>query len=158
MQEMKLDKVNPNLKRGEDGRRVSIKFQVKIRQPMSQEGWNRWGAMQKKHISKSKFVFKTWHSTKQVGLPDGIPIQYLVDNKTMGRYLIDLFYLADNETYWFHGFSLGRTRTRIKLSKVLFKIKILDANNYKYEITEDWRLNRMWFRKNTKRHNREEGE
>jgi hypothetical protein len=153
---MKLDKVNPNLKRGDDGRRLAVKFQIKVRQPMSQEGWNRWGAMQKKHISKSKFIFKVWHSTKQVGLSDGILIQYLVDNRTMGRYLIDLFYLADNETYWFHGFSLGRTKTRVKLTKCLFKITIHDADHYKFTITDDWRFNRMWFRKGKKNTRTEE--
>lgn len=153
---MKFDVVNPNLKRGSDGRRVAMKFQVKIKKPMSQEGWNRWSNFAKRNIAKSRWVFCTWHSTKQAGLPDGIPIENLIDNRTMGRYLIDLFYLADNETYYFHGFSLGRTKTRVKLSKCLFKITVHNSDQYKFTITDDWRFNRMWFRKNTKKHKRPE--
>ena len=153
--ERKFNRPATGLNRDKDGHRTGMKFQVKMKVPMSQEGYNRWGHKQKKHISKHRYVYKTFHSTKQAGLPDGIPIQYLTDDRTMGKYLIDLFYLQNGETYSFHGYTCGKTRSHVKLTKTLFELEVHNADEYKFTIKNAWRFNRYWFKKG-KKHTRRE--
>ena len=146
----KFNRPAEGLERDKDGHRTGLKLQVKVKRRMSDEGFRRWSSYSKKQIAKHRFVHVVFHSTKQAGLPNGVPINIMSDPQLMGRYLIDLFYLADGETYSFHSWTAGRTRTHVKLTKRLFDLEVHNADQHKFTISNDWRLRRYWFRKGKK--------
>jgi hypothetical protein len=154
----KFNRPREGLERDKDGHRTGFKLMVRIKKNMSLEGWNRFSAFSKRAIAKHRFVYVTFHSTKQAGIPNGVPINIMADEKIMARYLIDLFYLMDGETYSFHSWTAGKTKTHCKLTHKLFDLEVISADNYKYRITNDFRIKRYWFRKNTKKHTRREEE
>jgi hypothetical protein len=137
--------------RDADGHRTGLKILIRARVPMQPSSWKRWGIKQRVHISKSKFVYRYYSSSRAVGLKDGVPVEMFKDNKTLAAYLIDRFLLQDGMTYAIQGFTVGSSKTGIKFTRTLFMITVHSADGYKADIYKDGRLNRYFFRKEKKR-------
>lgn len=134
------------LSRDADGRRTGFKVLLRIRLPMSEDGFRRWGLRQRTFISRYRYVWRLYGSSAGFRLPDGIPITYMRNNQVLGEWLINNFFLQSGETYSLHGWTGAKTPTHCKLTKALAFIEIQDAENLKFVIKKDGRLNRYWFR------------
>ncbi len=133
--------------------RTGFHIYIKVRKPMSQEGYKRWGNKQKIHIAKSRWVYPYYSCTRASNLPNGVPIDIMATDKTFAEFCIRHFLFDDNKTYYILGWTGGKTKTFVKLTKKLCKITVHDAENLKYEITDTGRLNRYWFRRKSKQEN-----
>jgi len=142
------------LERDEQGHRTGFKLLIRVRRPMSDTGYLRWGRIARRSISKSKWVWQYYASTKAMGLPNGVPIQLLSDDKTMAEYLIPTFLLTEGYTYSLQGWTPAKTKTHVKVTKTLALITVHDAENLKYTVTNTARLNRYWFRQPKKKQTR----
>jgi hypothetical protein len=146
----KFNKPNMKAERDKNGHRTGFPLMVKRKVRMSDEGWARWSTFSKRKIALHRFVYKTYHSTKQAGIPNGLPIYIMADEKLMVEKLIDTFCLQDGETYSFHSWTAGKTKTGCKLTKTLFELEIHNADKRTYTLKNSWRLNRYWFKKKSK--------
>lgn len=134
------------------GRKTRIKILIRKKYPMSKAGYDKWGHMQKIHISKSKFVWKPYVSSKDYFYkcfpPDGaIPIDYFVTDKALGDFILDFVTVSDGDLLGLQGFCHGKTRTGIKFTKHLATINIISVENRKFEIQKTQGLSRYWFRR-----------
>jgi len=84
-------------------------------------------------------------------MDNGIPVEIMANNKLLGDFLINTFLLGSGETFGFYGWTNGKTRTHVKLTRCLFIIEVYDANEMKYAIKKDGRLSRYWFRASKKK-------
>lgn len=134
------------LQRDVDGHRTGFKLLVRERIPMSNEAYLRWGHKQRRHISKSKYVWRVCSSTKNKGMPNGIPIEYMRNNKVMVEFLINNWFLYEG-IFAIQGWTNGKTRTHTKFTPHLAVIQVYSMDRMKYRVMKAGRLDRYWFRK-----------
>lgn len=142
-----------NLKRDKDGHRVGLKILIRRKVPMSKDGWNRWGRLQKIHIYKSKFVWKYYGCSRKY-YPDGVPLEYLKTDSAFAVFLINNFLLENDSYFAVHGWAHKRTKFRrsrrgVGFTKKIFEIHVYDAELLKFKIVSS-KLNRYWFRREEK--------
>ena len=156
-----FNKKKQGVERDSAGHRTGFPLVIRCRTRMSNEGYDRWGKRLKKHIAKSRYVFKPYSSTRAIGMPEGIPVEVMKDDSVLGAYLIRTFLLAQGEEYSIQGFTGGKTKTHVKFTKTLFTINVLDADcdPPKFQLTGSGSLNRYFFRakKKSSSGNRAEG-
>lgn len=133
--------------RDTSGHRVAMKVIIFIKVPMSDSGFRRWGRPARKHIHKSMWVLKPYGSSTALGFPDGIPTDVLANDKLLGEFLITHFYLMDGYEYHLHAWTPGKTRTHVKLTRSLATIRVHDAQDLKFDVTNTGRIGRYWFRR-----------
>jgi hypothetical protein len=135
------------LERDQEGKRIGFKCQIKLRKPMARESFKRWGIKQRIHIAKHPTVWVYYASSRAIGLPQGIPISIMKNNKVMVDYLIDTFLLGNGEVFALHGYCHKKTAYHCGLTKILARIEIYDAEKKLYKITQTGLLSRYWFRR-----------
>lgn len=140
---------NPNDERDAEGHRLGFRFILFVRQPMSAEAYLRWGKKSRVAISKSKWVWRPYASTRSMGMPGGAPPEMFKDDNTMGNYLLSRFFLSDGETYGLRSWVQGRTKTHVKLTRTLALIQVHNSEKGSFTISRSGRLSRYWFRKTT---------
>lgn len=144
--------------RDEKGRLTAIKINIRVRKPMSEDGFKRWGIEQRMYIAKSRLVWKHFASSKDLAKifpPEGrVPVTYLMTDKALGNFLIDFFQVGDGETYALQQWSHGKTKTHIKWSKHLAEIRIINAERRQFEVSKSGALNTRWFRREGKERHR----
>jgi hypothetical protein len=144
---------NPSLERDAEGHRTGFKVYIKVRRPMSQEGWNRWGAKQKIHIGKSRYIWKYYSSTHALGFPNGIPVSECKTNKSLGEWLINYAYLSEGETYAIYGWRARSKKHPLPvLTKPLAIIEVQNIEKMVFKFSKFGRLSRYHFRQTDKKH------
>jgi len=136
--------------RDANGHRTGMKLMVKERMRMQPSSFLRWGRKSRAAISKSKYVWRTYSSTRAIGEPNGVPVEVMANDKTLAEWCINRFMLADGCTYGFHGWVVGKTRTHVKLTRCLFQLTVHSADAMKYDFHHTGLLNRYFFRKDKK--------
>jgi len=150
-----LNRPREGLERDAAGHRTGFKLMLKMRRAMRPEAFSRWGIRQRQHISKHKYVWVYYASTRAIGMPNGVPIEIMANNRRMGEFLVNTFLLQNNETYAIHGWTNGKTRFHCKLTRCLAIIDVLDVEGMKFNVRNDGRLGRYAFRTTKKRERRE---
>jgi hypothetical protein len=142
---------NTSLERDADGHRTGFKIYIKVRKPMSADGFRRYGAKARVNIGKSRFVWKYYSSSRAMNMPNGIPIAVCKTNKLLGEYLITFFGLSEGETYGLYGWK-GYTKKKPLpvLTKCLAQITIMDVEKMAFKFTKAGRLERYYWRKTDK--------
>lgn len=130
-----------------------LKLCIFKKEPMSEDGYKRWGYKQRTHISKSKWVRKFFESTKDK-FPDGVPLVYLQTDSALANWLIDNFIVSENVEYQIVGFSHGKTKTHVKFSKVLARIVVHNIELHKFTVWDSGNFNRYGFRRDLKKTHR----
>lgn len=139
---------NKTLERDKDGHRTGFKIYIKVRKPMSKDGWDRWGIKQRIHIGKSKYVWKYYSSTRAMNMPNGVPIEFCKSEKSLAIWLITYMGLSEGETYAIHSWrGLSKKYPLPVLTKPLMIITILDVEKLAFKITKSGRYKRYWFTK-----------
>ena len=124
--------------------KTHLSIRINQAEEMSNDGFHRWGHKSRNKVSRTVYKTQLTFSKKHNNL---LPTKYLTTDEAIGEWLCQ--YFGDGDILYVLGYSHGKTKTHVKLCK-LAKVKILDAENSKYEVTETERLNRYWFRQNTK--------
>lgn len=144
---------NDGLERDKDGHRTGFKIYIKVRRPMSKDGFDRWGSRQKVFIGKSRFIWKYYSSTRALGYPNGIPEPMITcaTNKALGEWLINYAYLSEGETYAIYSWR-GYTKKNPTpvLTKPLAIIEVMSIEKLAFKFTKFGRLSRYYFRKQEK--------
>lgn len=151
----KFNKPRQGLERDNKGHRTGFKIYIKVRKPMSPESFLRWGIKQRSHIGKSKWIWKHYSSSTELGYKNGLDIEIMKTNKALGEWLITYAGLAEGEQYAIHGWTAGKTKTHVKLTKPLAIIEIQSIEKMSFKFTNYGRLNRYWYRREEKKEGRE---
>ena len=138
--------------RDTNGHRTGFKIYIKVRRPMSIDGFARWGAKQKVHIGKSKYIWKYYTDTTSLGYPNGIPISECKNNDLLGKWLINFAYLSEGETYAIHSWRNAKTKTHVALTKPLAIIEVMNIEKTAFKFRNYGRLSRYHFRIKEKTH------
>ncbi len=150
--------VSPTASRDPQGNRTGFKVYIKVRRPMSVDGWSRWGIKQRVHVGKSKYVWKYYTSTRALGYPDGIPDPKTNcgTNKALGEWLINYAYLSEGETYAIYSWK-GYTKKKPLpvMTKPLAVIEVQNIEKLAFKFSKYGRLSRYWFRRDAKKIRRE---
>jgi hypothetical protein len=154
MTQRTFNRPRTGLERDADGHRTGFKLYIKVRKPMSDDGFRRYGAKARVNIAKSKYIWKYYTSTRAMGLINGVDIEIMKTNKSLGEYLITFAGLSEGEMYGLYGWTAGKTKTFVKLTKPLAIIEIQNVEKMAFKFTKYGRLNRYFFRQ--KKDNREE--
>ena len=117
---------------------------------MSKDGFDRWGHLQKIHISKSRWVWKYYDSSR-FQFPDGIPLEFLKTDREFGIFLINNYLLGTGETFSIQGWTHRKTRfgrggRGVGFTKKIFEIEVHDVEKYAFTVKLS-KLNNYWFRK-----------
>lgn len=139
------------LERDADGHRTGFKIYIKVRRPMSADGWSRWGLRQRPHIGKSRYIWKYYTSTKALGYSNGVPVSECKTNKALGEWLINYAYLSEGEIYAIHGWREAKTKTHTALTKPLAIIEVQNIEKMAFKFSKFGRLSRYSFRKDNKK-------
>lgn len=126
------------------GLKTHLSIRINRKEPMSLDGFHRWGHSDRNRLHRYVYVTKLTFSHKH---KNPLPIKFLASNEALGNFLCQ--YFDDGDTLYVLGYSHGKTRSHIKLVK-LAKVEIKDANNNKFLVSETERLNRYWFRQGNK--------
>jgi hypothetical protein len=145
----KLNSPAEGLERDAQGHRTGFKCMIKLRKRMSQEGFDRYDTRSKLKIRPVVWVY--YSSSRAIGLVNGIPLPIMKDDKTMGNWMINNFLMANGETFAIHGYTAGKTKTKVKLTKALALIEVYDVDQGKFAVKKQGRLNRYWFRLSKKK-------
>ena len=138
---------NDGLERDIEGHRTGFKIYIKVRRPMSIDGFNRWGTKQKVHIGKSRFTWKYYSSSRALGYPNGVPIEAVKTNKAFGEWLINFAYLTEGEIYAIYSWrGMSKKKPIPVLTKPLMTIEVLNIEKLAFKISKDGRMSRYWFR------------
>lgn len=149
---------NTNLERDAEGHRTGFKIYIKVRKPMSVDGFSRWGTKQKVHVGKSKYIWKYYSSSRSLGYVQGIPIENCKTDKALITFLITFAGLGEGETYAIHGWRGKSKRYPIPLlTRALIVVTIQDVEKMAFKVTKT-RMGRYWFRKTDDRRHMEREE
>jgi len=121
---------------------------LKLRKPMSQAGISHYSTQARLKLRRVVWVY--YCSSRAIGLPDGIPIAIMRNNKVMVEFLINNCILANGETYALHGYCHKKTKFHVGLTKTLALITVHDTERMTYTLTNTKLLQRYWFRKEEK--------
>lgn len=146
-----FNKPREGLERDAKGHRTGFKLYIKVRKPMNPESFNRWGAKQRVHIGKSKFVWKHYSSSTALGYPNGVDLEVMKTNKALGEWLITYAGIEENTPYAIYGWTAGKTKTHVKLTKPLAIIEVTSIEKMAFKVTHYGRLGRYHFRKEEKK-------
>ena len=141
---------NKNLARDSKGQRTGFKVYIKVRKPMSDEGFKRLGVKLRVNFGKHKLIWKYYTCSRHLGYPDGIPAPLIncSTNKALGTWLITYGGLSNGEVYAIHSWRGKSMKHKIPvLTKALAIIEVQDVEKMAFKFSKDGRLKRFWFRK-----------
>jgi len=145
----KLNRPAEGLERDANGHRTGFKCQIKVRKPMSKEGFKKFHPNYRLKVRRTTWSY--YSSSKAIGLDNGLPIPIMANNKVMAEWMINNFILASGEVYSVHGYTAGKTATGSKLTRSLAIIEVHDTDTLKYTVKNFGRMNRYWFRTSQKK-------
>lgn len=146
MTERRFSRPREGLERDHLGYRTGFKIYIKVKKRMARESFLRWGHRQRQYIFKHPYVWTYYGSSRAIGLPNGIPVSVMANNRLMGEYLVNNFLLQDGEVYALHGWTNGKTKYHCKLTKILAIIEVHNAEKNSFTVKNDGRLARYFFR------------
>jgi hypothetical protein len=143
---------NPNLERDAEGHRTGFKVYIKVRRPMSDDAFRRWGIKQRVHVGKSRYVWKYYTSTHALGYEQGVPIEFCKNNKSFGEWLINYAYLSEGETYAIYSWrGYSKKKPLPVLTKALAIIEVQNVEKLAFKFSKFGKMSRYWFRRDNKK-------
>lgn len=141
------------------GHKMRIKVFLKRKEPMSYEGFQRWGKA-KNQISKSKYVWKFYARPPAKIFTDSdgqvtVPVEHFETDQAIINFIFKYFHVSNGDHLAIQGFSHGKTKTRVKFSRHLAEVLIQNVENHKADIIKSGQLERYWFRAEKKRPHRQ---
>ena len=142
--------------RDDKGRINAIKIQIRIKQHMSKDGFSNGGRLQRRHISKSKFVWRPYVSSRDwfyKFFSEGrIPVEHFMTNRAILDFIFDYILVDDNTVLAIQAWQRRRgCRKGIGFTSHLCEIKIINFEKRIGTVYKIKRLDYYWFRKEAKK-------